>query len=107
LASGALGNLLYSCEAKEKDILICIETTDGVIELRGWDLELARNTIDSSYPVPELKPIFEKETRAFLEAARTGDQSLILCDFADAYRTQLAMDTINTLIRSAAVTAPV
>jgi predicted dehydrogenase len=107
LASDALGNLLYSCEAKEKDILICIESTDGVIELRGWDLELARNTIDSSYPVPELKPIFEKETRAFLEAARTGDQSLILCDFADAYRTQLAMDTINTLIRSAAVTAPV
>ena len=37
LAGGGLGTFLYSCEAKDKDILISIETTDGVLDLRGWD----------------------------------------------------------------------
>lgn len=106
LASGALGNFLYSCEAKEKDILISIETTEGVLEFRGWDLELARNTIDNTYPCPESKPIFEKETRAFLQGITTADKSLVLSDFADAYQTQVAVDRVNSLIRSSAVPAP-
>lgn len=105
LASGALGNFLYSCEAKEKDILISIETTEGILEFRGWDLELARNTIDNTYPAPESKPIFEKETQAFLQAIATGDKSLVVSDFADAYQTQVTMDRVNSLIRSSAVPA--
>jgi myo-inositol 2-dehydrogenase/D-chiro-inositol 1-dehydrogenase len=98
LAAGAFGTFLYSCEAKDKDILISIETTDGVLELKGWDLELARNTIDDSYPEPESKPIFEKETHAFLQAVRTGDRALILSDFADSYKTQIAMDGVTKMI---------
>ena len=98
LAGGGLGTFLYSCEAKDKDILISIETTDGVLDLRGWDLELARNTIDGSYPEPETKPIFEKETHAFLQAVGTGDRILILSDFAEAYKTQTAMDTVTRII---------
>jgi len=98
LAGGGLGTFLYSCEAKDKDILISIETTDGVLDLRGWDLELARNTIDGSYPEPESKPIFEKETHAFLQAVATGDRTLILSDFAEAYKTQTAIDSVTRII---------
>jgi len=98
LAGGGLGTFLYSCEAKNKDILISIETTDGVLDLKGWDLELASNTIDGSYPEPESKPIFEKETHAFLHAVGIGDRTLILSDFADAYETQTAMDRVTRII---------
>jgi predicted dehydrogenase len=98
LAGGGLGTFLYSCEAKDKDVLISIETTDGVLDLKGWDLELARNTIDGSSPEPESKPIFEKETHAFLEAVGTGDRTLILSDFAEAYKTQTAMDSVTGMI---------
>jgi len=99
LAGGGLGTFLYSCEAKDKDILISIETTDGALDLRGWDLEMTRNTIDGSYPNPESRPIFEKETHAFLQAVATGDRALILSDFAEAYETQLAMDSVAGMIR--------
>lgn len=98
LEGGGLGTFLYSCEAKDKDILISIETTDGVLDLRGWDLELTRNTIDDSYPEPESKPIFEKETAAFLQAVDTRNPTLILSDFADAYKTQVAMDGVTGLV---------
>lgn len=94
-----LGSLLYSCEAREKDILIAVETSQGVLELRGWDLELVRNTLDGSLPEPESKPIFEKETHAFLSAVGTGNPGLILADFRDAFQTQVAMDTAVRMIR--------
>ena|SRR5215469_15909363 len=99
LKGHGLGSFLYSCEAKEKDILIAVETSEGVLELRGWDLELVRNTIDGSLPQPESKPIFEKETHAFLSAVKTGNPCLILADFRDAFQTQLAMDTAVRMIR--------
>ena len=94
-----LGSFLYSCEAQEKDISIAVETSEGVLELRGWDLELVRNTIDGSLPQPESKPIFEKETHAFLNAVRTGNPRLILADFRDAFQTQIAMDTAVRMMR--------
>jgi predicted dehydrogenase len=100
LANGGLGTFLYSCEAKDKDILVSIETTDGVLDLKGWDLELLCNTIDGSSSELESVPIFEKETRAFLRAVTTGDRTLILSDFAEAYQTQTAMDRIVRMISS-------
>jgi myo-inositol 2-dehydrogenase/D-chiro-inositol 1-dehydrogenase len=98
LAGGGFGTFLYSCEGKNKDILISIETTEGVLDLKGWDLELARNTIDGSHPEPESQPIFEKETYAFLQAVSSGDTTLILSDFADALKTQAAMDGVTGMI---------
>jgi predicted dehydrogenase len=100
LPGGGLGNFLYSCEAKEKDIFVVIETLEGMLELRGWDLDLARNTIDESRPEPESKPIFEKETHAFLQAVATGNKNLILVDFEEACQTQIVMDTVVRMIRS-------
>jgi myo-inositol 2-dehydrogenase/D-chiro-inositol 1-dehydrogenase len=99
LSGGALGSFLYSCEAKEKDIFIVIETAVGMLELRGWDLDLVRNTIDESRPEPESKPIFEKETHAFLQAVATGNKNLILADFEEAYQTQVLMDSVVRMIR--------
>jgi len=99
LNGGGLGSFLYSCEAREKDILIAIETVQGVLELRGWDLELVRNTIDGSLPQPESKAIFEKETHAFLSAVRAGNPASIIADFRDAFQTQLAMDAAVRMIR--------
>jgi len=104
LAGGGLGTFVYSCEAKEKDILVSVETTDGVVALRGWDLELTCNTIDGTYPKPESKPIFERETHHFLKSVTTGDKTLILSDFADAYKTQIEMDCATRMIRGAAPT---
>jgi predicted dehydrogenase len=100
LAGGGLGTFLYSCEARDKDILISVETPDGVLELRGWDLELVRNTIDGSSPDPEDRPIFEKETAAFLQAVTSRDRTLILSDFAEAFKTQTAMDRVTSMIRT-------
>jgi myo-inositol 2-dehydrogenase / D-chiro-inositol 1-dehydrogenase len=100
LRHGALASFLYSCEAKEKDIGVSVETSDGVLELRGWDLDLVRNTIDGSLPEAESKPIFEKETHAFLKAVATGDRNLVLADYRDAHQTQIAMDGIAQILRS-------
>jgi predicted dehydrogenase len=99
LNGSGLGSFLYSCEAKEKDISIAVETSQGVLELRGWDLELIRNTIDGSLPQPESKPIFEKEAHAFLNAVRRRDRGLILADFGDGFQTQIAMDIALRMIR--------
>jgi myo-inositol 2-dehydrogenase / D-chiro-inositol 1-dehydrogenase len=100
LPEEGIGSFLYSCEAKEKDIFMIIETTEGVLELRGWDLDLVRNTIDGTEPQSESKPIFEKETHVFLKAVHAQDASLILADFRDAFQTQLVMDRIVGMIRS-------
>ena len=58
-----------------------------------------RNTIDESRPEPESQPIFEKETHTFLQAVATGNKSLILADFAEAYQTQVLMDSVVRMIR--------
>jgi myo-inositol 2-dehydrogenase/D-chiro-inositol 1-dehydrogenase len=99
LSGGGLGSCLYSCEAKDKDIFLIIETPDGVLELRGWDLDLVRNTIDGSQSQIEAMPIFEKETHVFLQAVTIGSGDHILADFKEAYQTQLLMDRIVAMIR--------
>jgi predicted dehydrogenase len=99
LSGGGLGNCLYSCEAMGKDIFIIIETPNGVLELRGWDLDLVHNTIDGSQSQTETMPIFEKETHVFLHAVAGGNGDHILADFKEAYQTQLLMDRIVGMIR--------
>ncbi|HSZ63477.1 MAG TPA: Gfo/Idh/MocA family oxidoreductase [Terriglobales bacterium] len=99
LSGGGLGSFLYSCEAKEKDIFIVIETSEGMLELRGWDLDLVCNTIDGSRPEPESKSIFEKETHAFLQAVTTANRTFILADFEEAFQTQVLMDSVVRMIR--------
>ena len=93
--NGPVGTIFYNCEAKEKDIRIHIFCEDGTLDFEGWDLAMTRNTIDGRLPEAEQDEIFVKETRAFMNAIRHGDQSLIECDLAQAYRTQQVVDKIR------------
>lgn len=94
-STGALGTLLYSCEAREKAIHLSIFCEDGALHFEGWDFRMTVNTINGALPEEETDGIFVKETKAFLEAVRNGDQSMIECDLADAYETQKVVDTIR------------
>lgn len=95
--SGAVGTLLYSCEANDKHIGFHIVTADGAIELRGWNFALA-GADAASDPDP-----FALETRAFLDAVAAGDARSILSDFADATKTQSAVDEMRRGFAASAV----
>ena len=94
-SNGPLGTVFYNCEAKEKDIRLDVFCDDGTLTLEGWDFTMTKNSIDGNLPKPESQEIFLKETQAFLHALGSNDQSLIECDFAEAYRTQRVVDGIR------------
>jgi myo-inositol 2-dehydrogenase / D-chiro-inositol 1-dehydrogenase len=102
-ASGALATLLYTCEAPEKCIDLLAVTTGGCARLSGWDFSMQANTIDGSSQPNDDSPYY-KETAAFLEAARLGGDG-ILCNFADAYSTQVVVDQIRERLRGRLSTA--
>jgi myo-inositol 2-dehydrogenase / D-chiro-inositol 1-dehydrogenase len=103
-ASGALATLLYTCEAPEKHIDLLAVTTSGCVRLSGWDFSMQTNTIDGSLHPNDDSPYY-KETAAFLEAARLGGGDAVLCDFADAYRTQVVVDQIRERLKTRLCTA--
>lgn len=94
-------SLIYSCRASYKSIGFQIFTDAGSMSLMGWSLDL-QNESGSPFrePSADRSQIFYEETGQFLAAVRTGAQDLILCDFEDAFRTQLVMDAIETAIRT-------
>lgn len=94
-SNGAAGTLFYSCEALEKDIRLQIFCKEGTLDFEGWDFRITRNTINGHLPKEDSEKIFVKETKAFLDAVRSGDQSIIQCDFAEACRTQRVVDMIR------------
>lgn len=93
-ASGAIGTLLYTCEAPEKDIALHVLTRQGSLHFRSWDFHLTSNTIDGRLFVEPENP-FKAEVSGFLKAVRTGDTSGILSDAQDAARTQRIVDIIR------------
>ena len=96
--AGQLGNLFYSCMAREKQIAMRVFTTDGELWLDGWDL--IRRKPDSSAPAAgDRYTVFFEETAAFLKAVRTGDPRGLVCRFEDAFATQQVLDAVR---RSAA-----
>jgi myo-inositol 2-dehydrogenase/D-chiro-inositol 1-dehydrogenase len=86
---GAVGALAYTCEANDKHIGLHIVTDAGAIELRGWSFSPAGS---SDEPEPDA---FALETRAFLASVSGADARLILSDFADATKTQSAVDAVR------------
>lgn len=92
---GALGTLLYNCEAREKEIRLHVFCEEGTLDFEGWDFVMTRNTIDGSLPETGTEEIFVKETKAFLDAVRSGDQTMIECDLEEAHRTQKVVDAIR------------
>ncbi len=87
--NGAVGTLAYTCEADDKHIGLHVMTRAGAIELRGWNFARAGGDEE-----PDPNP-FMLETTAFLEAVSSGDARHIRSDFADAAKTQAAVDLIR------------
>ncbi|MDQ2841657.1 MAG: Gfo/Idh/MocA family oxidoreductase [Acidobacteriota bacterium] len=92
LETGVLGTAFYSCDGSEKDIGIRVFTTQGSLVLSGWDFAIAQNTIDGRLSSSHGEDIFLIETGAFLQAVRSGDQSLVRSSLPDAARTQCVLD---------------
>jgi myo-inositol 2-dehydrogenase / D-chiro-inositol 1-dehydrogenase len=97
--SGALGTILYSCEAKAKQIGARVFTEDGVLAFAGWDFTLTENSIDGAVPNGPAEDVFLLETRAFLLAAESGQANDISADWHDAFRTQQAVDAVSAFAR--------
>jgi predicted dehydrogenase len=91
--SGAVGTLAYTCDAPDKFIAFELITTSGALRLEGWDFKVAASTFDIRANAEG--EVFETETRAFLTAAMTADQSLIASSFEDATRTQAVVDRVR------------
>lgn len=87
--NGAVGTLAYTCEADDKHIGLHVMSGAGAIELRGWNFANSDAGDD-----PDPNP-FMIETRTFLEAVSSGDARHIRSDFADATKTQRAVDLIR------------
>ena len=95
-AGDALGTLLYSCRASDKQIGIRIFSTTGGLELEGWDLRLKDDEGKEDY----FEDPYIKEDAAFFAAIDAADQSLIKSSVADAVRTQMVVDAVHRSILS-------
>lgn len=93
--SGALGTLLYSCGAPEKDIGLSVFTRDGAMHLDGWEFRLTDNTGSTAEQSSADDP-FAAETRTFISALHSGDRSIIRSTMADAYETQRVVEQLRS-----------
>jgi predicted dehydrogenase len=98
--NGALGTIVYSCEAEDKHINLRVITAGGLLEFSGWDLRVTGNTISGVIPTAAEEDIFLIESARFFTAIEKDDQSLVGCDLQDAYRTQLAVDAAVESLRT-------
>jgi predicted dehydrogenase len=93
---GACGTVLYSCLGTEKDIGVDVQSAEGRLVLRGWDMQLVAEDAPAAAPVD----IFLREAEAFFSAIRSGDQGQVLCSLKDALQTQSAVDAVKRALRS-------
>ena len=98
-ACGALGTLIYTCDAPDKFIGFEAVTGEGAVRLEGWDFVMTVNTITESLPAHTGANPFTQETEAFLGAVAARDGSGISSTFDDATRTQSIIDAIRDAIR--------
>ncbi|WP_121664832.1 Gfo/Idh/MocA family protein [Metabacillus litoralis] len=87
-SSGVIANLSNTCLLPEGDSMVGLDyyTNKGILRLGFNGLEISKKGETSS--VKEVVNPYEKENEAFIHAVRTGDPSLILSDYRDAYKTQ-------------------
>lgn len=96
---GEVGNLLYSCLAREKMIRLHVYTEATEHVLSGWDFRLAGDD-STAVSYADRDRIFDLETEVFLDAVAKGEKDSPLCTFADAWNTQLVVDTIHRSVKS-------
>ncbi|HEY7302841.1 MAG TPA: Gfo/Idh/MocA family oxidoreductase [Bryobacteraceae bacterium] len=90
--SGTIASVVYSCEARTKNIGFQIFTEQGALRFEGWDFKLAENTIDGTLPEYSDEDVFLTETKAFMNAVQSGLRDGLLSDMPDAMETQLVID---------------
>lgn len=95
--NGTLGTVLCGSLAREKQIGCRVFTSRGQLVLDGWDFKPFAMFGDGG-ELPPGEDVFMAECAAFLDAVRTGDRGSILCDLADAMRTQRVVDAIRTAL---------
>lgn len=91
-ASGALGTILYSCEATPMDIGARVFTSEGSVAFATWDFTLVENTIDGVLPEPRTEDIYLLETRGVLDAVCSGCANTIRCDWSNLGISELGVD---------------
>ncbi|MGM0873193.1 MAG: Gfo/Idh/MocA family protein [Bacillota bacterium] len=104
LNSGVIANLSNTCILPNADSKIGLDfyTDKGILHIDHNGLEKSAEGITSVKKDP-VDP-YMKENEAFIHAVRTGDTSMILSDYEDAYRTQVV--TVAAL-RSAETGMPI
>lgn len=97
--NGAVGNILYSCDASTKNIGIDLYTPESQISLKGWDFNLT-DPAATTLPLLSAQDIFDREAGIFFNAVANSDQSLILSDITDAIKTQYLVDAVNLSLKT-------
>ncbi|MDB5128465.1 Gfo/Idh/MocA family oxidoreductase [Mucilaginibacter sp.] len=92
--NGAVGNILYSCDAATKSIGLDLYTSENKINLSGWDFNLI-GPADIALSALSAQEIFDLEAGSFFNAVINNDPSLILSDTTDAIKTQTLVDAVN------------
>ena len=87
-ANGALGTFQTGCFGQpgspaQPGVGLVIASRSAVVRLSGWGFEASLQTAERFETFPAEAEIFQVKARAFLEAIRSGDRSLLACDYAD------------------------
>lgn len=88
LANGSVATISNSCLLPVGGkVGLNVYTDQGVVEVQGSSSRIIRTKEDASAPFPASQRPQLLEDIAFLDAVRTGDQSLIKSSYADSLKT--------------------
>ena len=98
--SGAVANLHSCCASNARGgVTLSVYATNVAGELGGWEHSMTiYRAGQDAVQVPGEGNIFEIEQQAFIAAVRSGDRSLIGCDFADGLETLRLTLAVNESI---------
>ncbi len=97
-AKGAVANFWASCSANGGGggVTLQVYATEVTAEFRGWEhsLRLYRRGEDI-VEIPGEGNIFAVEDKAFMDAVRTGDRTLVRCSYEDGAKTAAVTLAVN------------
>ncbi|HEU4561560.1 MAG TPA: Gfo/Idh/MocA family oxidoreductase [Longimicrobium sp.] len=94
--AGAPLSIFYSCQGREKAMQVQVFTPDAEIRLAGWDFHGVERGAPEPAPLAgdARSDVFRRETAAFLGTVAGRGDAAILCDYAEALRTQAVVDAM-------------
>lgn len=104
LKSGAIANLTNTCILPNGDskVELGFYTDKGILNIAHHGLGISKEGLKTLHK--DIIDPYEKENEAFIHAVRTGDTSMILSDYEDAYKTQ---EVTVAALRSVQLRVPV